>query len=95
MHTDLMSWLDARLTEVPESLRTRIMDAVKGGLSGSRTAKQLPESLRRIGEALMREAESAPPTRDTAMTLLAADALMTFACEAVAEQDPEHLSELR
>ena len=45
-------------------------------------------------DQLMREAESAPPTRDTAMTLLAADALITYACQAVAELEPKKLAEL-
>jgi hypothetical protein len=29
------------------------------------------------------------------MTLLAADALITYACEVVAEQEPQRLAELR
>ena len=42
----------------------------------------------------MEEAKSGPPTRETAMTLLAADALITYACEAVTVEDPDRLGEL-
>jgi len=93
--TDIRHWLEPRLTDVPESLRTRILDAVKGGQADRRTGGQVAEQLRRVGEELMLEAKFAPPTRDSAMTLLAADALITFACEAVAETEPERLGDLR
>jgi hypothetical protein len=39
-------------------------------------------------------AKSAPPSRDTALTLLAADALITWACEAAAELEPQSLGEM-
>ena len=55
----------------------------------------LPDTLKAIAERLLEEAKSGPPTHDTALTLLAADALITFACEAVAETNPEGLAELR
>lgn len=51
--------------------------------------------LRQAAEALLTAAQCAPASRDTALTLLAADALMTFACEATAESAPERLGELR
>ena len=35
-----------------------------------------------------------PSERDTALTLLAADALLTYACEAAAESSPEALARL-
>jgi len=91
----LEEWLAPKLSDVPDSLRRRILDAVSGGQRGSPTGGQFAEQLRRVGEELMVEAKSAPPARDTAMTLLAADALITFACEAVAETDPAMLAELR
>ena len=34
-------------------------------------------------------------SREDALTLLAADALITYACEATAEQGPEGLAEIR
>lgn len=52
------------------------------------------EVLRGVAERLLAEAKAGPPTRQTALTLLAADAFMTFACEAVAEAAPDRLAEL-
>ncbi len=54
-----------------------------------------PSFLREVADALVEEAQSAPPSRSTALTLLAADALVTLACEAVAESDPAQLAEMR
>lgn len=57
----------------------------------------LPGQLREVAESLLSAAKSGPPTRDTALTLLAADALMTLACEVVAEVHPgalEHIGAL-
>jgi hypothetical protein len=92
---ELLNWLEPRLTEVPESLRGRILDTVSGGQSDGRTGATGSASLHRTGKELMSIAKTAPPTHDTAMTLLAADALITFACEAVAEEEPERLAEMR
>jgi hypothetical protein len=52
----------------------------------------LHERLRQLGDGLLAQAKSEPASRDTALTLLAADALMTFACEALAEVDPGGLA---
>ena len=89
-----MSWVEHKLGDVPESLRERIVEAVAGGRAEGRKGGRTADQLRRIGEELMHEAKSDPSTHDTAMKLLAADALITFACEAVAEQQPEKLAEL-
>jgi hypothetical protein len=91
---------------VPASLRERILAAVSGEryavsggsagddpLSAQRPA--LTNRLRQAGDALLAAARSGPPTRETALTLLAADALMTFACEALAEVDPDGLARPR
>ena len=51
--------------------------------------------LRSAAEMLLAEAASGPADHDTALTLLAADALVTLACEYVAEHEPERLAELR
>lgn len=59
------------------------------------TAPSIDETLRRAAESLIMKAKSAPQTRDTAMTVLAADALVTLACEALAESDPAGLGEFR
>jgi hypothetical protein len=49
--------------------------------------------LRETGARLLAKAVAMPPSRDAAVTLLVADALLTFACEAVAETAPERLGE--
>jgi len=55
----------------------------------------LHSELRRLADQLLAEATHAPPNHHTALTLLAADALMTYACEAAAEADPSLLATLR
>ena len=54
----------------------------------------LAAALSTAAEQLLEQAKSGPPTRDTALTILAADALITFACEAAGEADPSSLAEL-
>lgn len=93
--TDLMSWLDLRMVDVPVSLRERIIAALRNGRAVRLPSGQIAETFRLAGEGLMLESRTAPSTYDTAMTLLAADALITYACEALAEQEPEKLAELR
>ncbi len=102
-----MRWVETRLEGVPASLRERILAAVPGeggrgkgeGYDGHQPLPPspfpLPQVLRHAGERLLASARSGPATRDTALTLLAADALMTLACEAVAEVAPERLGDLR
>jgi hypothetical protein len=71
------------------------VDAVKGGRAGGREGGNVYEQLHSAGEELMLEAKSAAPNRDSAMTLLAADALITFAQEAMAELESETRAESR
>ncbi len=70
---------------VPPSLVRRIDAAV---------AEHGPD-LRRAADALLAEAKHGGAGRDTALTLLAADALVTYACEMVAEEAPDRLSSLQ
>jgi hypothetical protein len=51
--------------------------------------------LRTAAAALLDEAKRGDSGRDTALTLLAADALVTYACQWVAETTPEELGTLR
>jgi geranylgeranyl pyrophosphate synthase len=60
-----------------------------------RSPLAVPDQLKDLAETLMEEAQSGPSDYDTAMTLLAADALITYACEIVADGEPEKLGELR
>ncbi len=95
--TDLESWLRPRLEQVPESLRARILEVVVGNGGQEADAVSgatLPDALRSFADLLLEEAKVGPPTHDTAITLLAADALITYACEAAAELGPEVLAGL-
>lgn len=90
--------MEERLVGAPEGLRERILAAVRGGSRESGIGNRTPPSpdgavldsrfplsaLRAAAEELLQRAKSAPPTHDTALTLLAADALITLACEAEA-----------
>jgi hypothetical protein len=51
--------------------------------------------LRRAAESLLCDVVSSSSRRGAAIKLLAADAMITYACEAMAEQDPESLATLR
>ncbi len=86
-------WLENRLEDAPASLRARVLEAMA---SNPVPPSPLPllQRLEALAETLMEEGRSGPPTHDTAMTLLAADALITYACEVVAEQEPEKLGEV-
>jgi hypothetical protein len=98
--TDPEAWLAARLAEAPAALRNRIEAArpappapfsVQRGASSGR----FEDELRRMAEQLLALAKGGPPTHETALTLLAADALITLACEWVAETRPGVLADLR
>ncbi|MSR05545.1 MAG: hypothetical protein EXR93_00525 [Gemmatimonadetes bacterium] len=77
---------------MPPALRRRVESAI--GLPGP-GAESVADTLRSAAEGLLAEAAAAAPSRETALSLLAADALMTYACEAVAELAPERLGEMR
>ncbi len=98
-------WLEPRLQGVPEALGKRILQALKPGARNVKREENgqpfhasgftLHDELRRAGERLLAETIAMPPSHGTAVALLAADALMTFACEALAEVDPDGLARLR
>ena len=93
--SDVERWLAARMDGVPDALRARLLEAVReaGSVGGDGRARSplpvarcsLPEALRRVGDQLLAQIAAAPASRDHALTLLAADALMTYAMEAEAE----------
>jgi len=84
-------WLDARLGGVPEPLAGRLRDLLSADLP--RDADELPEAsvaaAERTAARLLREGCT---TREGALDLLAADALVTSALEAAADA-PERLPE--
>jgi len=87
---DADSWLEARLTEAPAALRTAVQRAMGSVQRGGKTADGGTRLRERAAELLV-EARNGPATRETALKLLAADALMTLACDWVAEHEPERL----
>jgi hypothetical protein len=78
------AWLAGRLAGTPPSLRARIEEAVTAHAG----------DLRKAAEHLLDESKDGAATRDAAMTLLAADALVTLACQWAAEHDPDTLAGL-
>ena len=80
--TDILAWLDTRRPAPPAALRAQIERAV------THTALPLPAHLAELGRALLDRVASRPEGgRELALDLLAADAFITYAFEAQAEQD--------
>ena len=84
-------WLDARLGGVPGPLADRLRDLLSA--DAARDAAELPELAVAAAEgAAARLLRNGCTTRDGALDLLAADALVTSALEAAADA-PERLPE--
>ena len=94
------AWLEGRLAEVPEGLSPWLTGGEDEGSSGGkghapesngRADEDLPEvagALARRGlEALRRAAARPGSERESAFLLLAADAYLTWACEALLSED--------
>ncbi len=96
---ELGAWLDQRLHGVPTTLRSRVKDAADvqratcrvnhDGVRCTLHVEHLQEAGRALLSSVMDDGEGADP-----IDLLAADALMTFACEAQAEFDPRKLANI-
>ncbi|MEO7713230.1 MAG: hypothetical protein ABIV10_09965 [Gemmatimonadaceae bacterium] len=82
-------WLDGRTPAGPAVLRARIDDALgtaADGESATATSACLAAAQRLVEELMLRDCAS----RESALDLLAADALVTYAFEAASES-PTHL----
>jgi len=80
--TEVLTWLDTRRPAPPAALRAQIERAVTD------SAAPLPDHLADVGRALLGGVASRPQGgRELALDLLAADAFITYAFEAQAEQD--------
>lgn len=60
---------------------------------GPARCSSIARGLKELAEAMLTRAKAAPGTRETAITLLAADALLTFALEAASESEPQRLAD--
>ncbi len=76
--TEAHAWLAERLEAAPPSLRERMVAALE---QDNAMDADLGAALQATGERLMRVAQCGPANHDTGLTLLAADALVTLACE--------------
>lgn len=88
--TDPVRWLDGREPAAPPALRA-VVDAYIATTDGSRP---LPERLADAALTALDAAVRGASDRSSATTLLAADALLTYACEAAAEVGPDALEGL-
>jgi hypothetical protein len=85
----LRSWLDARTSNAPVPLRERVLEqALAAPATGSHA-----EHLGITAQELLSKVEEHPGDRSVALDLLAADALITLALLARAEEAPEQLAE--
>jgi hypothetical protein len=81
-------WLDRRTSRAPPALRTRVREYALAAAGDSLSA-----SLASAGQAALDRVLSQPGDRSAALDLLAADALITLALRAQAEEAPERLQE--
>ena len=83
-------WLDARERPAPVSVRT----VVDGLVAGTDPAQPLHERFAAAAIDALETVIRGPSDRTSASTLLAADALLTYACEAAAETGLDRLEAL-
>jgi hypothetical protein len=81
-------WLTARITDAPDALRDRMLAA----LSEVSGAEEIHEHLGQASALCLERAMAEQARRESAMDLLAADALLTHACEAAAEAGSDVLA---
>jgi hypothetical protein len=88
--TDPGRWLDARRPPAPPSIR----EAMDPWLREADPNEALHRRLALAGIRALEAVVARPSERNTATALLAADALLTYACEAAAEAGPHALDRL-
>ncbi len=84
--TPAQTWLSERFRGIPDALRTRLLHV----LTHNDHDGEPPVVFARLARVTIGELRG-DASREDALTLLAADALMTYACEAAAEADPASL----
>ncbi|MGH7448341.1 MAG: hypothetical protein ACRELT_12315 [Longimicrobiales bacterium] len=84
------AWLALRAGAVPPVLEARMESAIDDVFDHDASADALADAAR----SCLRDALAAGDDRAAALHLLAADALITYACEAAADDGPEALAAL-
>jgi len=79
-----LAWLERREPRAPEPLFARMAEALS-----QRAEADVPAALAGAAFACLRAAVEGGRDRAAAWDLLAADALLTYACEAAAEAGPD------
>ena len=79
-------WLERHTTQAPPALRARVLHYAQGPAAGG-----LPAHLAAAGTRALAAVEAHPGGRSAALDLLAADALVTLALLAKAQEDPAGL----
>lgn len=79
--SEAAAWLSPRITDAPEALRERMLAAV----AEAGSAGEIHDRLGHAAALCLERAMAEQARRESAMDLLAADALLTHACEAAAE----------
>lgn len=90
--TEVARWLDGRRPAMPPELRRVVDTALDAAAPDAGTS--VPDQLADAALATLARVLAAAPDRATADELLAADALLTYACEAAAEVGPVPLDRL-
>ena len=86
--SEARKWLSERIADAPDALRERMLEALAEVNGGDTIYGQLADA----AEICLRNAMAEQALRVCAMGLLAADALMTHACEAAAEAGGDELA---
>ncbi len=86
-----LDWLERRRPAPPAALFERMAEAVRAAGAAVEGVPPIPAALGTAALDRLRAALQAPEGRAAALDLLAADALLTYACEAAAEIGPEAL----
>ncbi len=84
----LADWLDRHTSQAPAALRARVREYALAASGESRAS-----TLASAGQAALDRVLSHPGDRSAALDLLAADALITLALQAQAQDAPEGLEE--
>lgn len=84
----LGDWLDQHTNRAPAALRARVREFALAASGGTRAA-----TLATAGQAALEGVLSHPGDRSAALDLLAADALITLALQAQAQDAPGRLEE--